>query len=221
MIPCVLYENSDLIVCVKPHGVPSQPDPSGVPDMTAMLREHLSHGGDVFVVHRLDRAVGGVMVYAKTKPAAAALSQAVADKDSFEKIYLAVICGEMPDSDGRLEDFIYKDAKAHKAYIAKQERKGVKHASLDYITQGSAMLGEKKLSLLKIKLNTGRFHQIRVQLASRGFPICGDGKYGSREKHPHIALWSYSLSFDYKGKHLTFTQAPSPDDRFFGAFQIK
>lgn len=211
----VLYEDSDLIVCVKPAGVPSQSDPSGSTDMTALLREHLALRGeksDVFVVHRLDRAVGGVMVYAKSKRAASELSRAIAERSDFEKIYLAVVQGEPQQPCGTLEDYIYKDAKAHKAYVASGKRQGVKYASLDYTLMDTVTVGEKKFSLLKIKLGTGRFHQIRVQLASRGLSICGDGKYGSREKCPSISLWAYSLSFTYNGRSMTFNHSPEEND---------
>ena len=152
------------------------------------------------------------MVYAKSKRAASELSRAIAERSDFEKIYLAVVQGEPPQPCGTLEDHIYKDARAHKAYIASGKRQGVKYASLDYTLMDTVTVDEKKFSLLKIKLGTGRFHQIRVQLASRGLSICGDGKYGSREKCSSISLWAYSLSFVYKGRSMTFEHPPKRED---------
>ena len=187
--------------------------------MTALLREYfLSRGekGDVFVVHRLDRVVGGVTVYAKNARTASELSSS----DGFEKIYLAVVSGELSEAVGTLEDIIYKDARARKAYVVSGERQGAKRASLEYRVLAVCTVGEKKLSLLRIKLHTGRFHQIRVQLASRGHPICGDGIYGSREKCDGISLWAYSLSFSRKGKTLSFSQPPDADSPFWNFFDL-
>ena len=220
----ILYENRDFIVCVKPPSLPSQPDTTGDTDMTALIRSHLEENGErseVFVVHRLDRAVGGVMVYAKNKTACAYLSQAVSDKDRFTKEYLAVINGVPEKESGTYEDHIYKDSKLCKAFIAQKERKGVKFASLDYSVLQTIAVDEKIFSLVGIKLNTGRYHQIRVQFASRKTPICGDGKYGSREKCDSIALWSYSLSFDYKGKRLSFSKNPDTENPFWNLFNIR
>lgn len=220
----ILYEDRDLIVCVKPPLTPSQPDTTGDEDMTALIRSYLEEHGDkseIFVVHRLDRAVGGVMVYAKNKNACAYLSQAVSDKDTFKKEYLAVVCGIPEKESGTYEDHIYKDPKIHKSFIAQKERKGVKFASLDYSVMQTVAVDEKTFSLLKIRLNTGRYHQIRVQLASRKMPICGDGKYGSREKCAHLALWSYSLSFDHKGKHFSFSKSPDTAKPFWNLFNIR
>ena len=220
----ILYEDRDIIVCVKPPLTPSQPDTTGDVDMTALLRSYLDEKGersDIFVIHRLDRAVGGVMVYAKTKGACAYLSQAVSDKDRFKKEYLAVVCGTPEKERGTYEDYIYKDSKIHKSFIAEKERKGVKSASLDYLVLQTADVDKKIFSLLKIRLNTGRYHQIRIQLASRKIPICGDGKYGSREKCTPLSLWSYSLSFDYKGKHFCFSKVPDTANPFWNLFEIK
>ena len=217
----ILYENRELIVCIKPPLTPSQPDTTKDVDMTVLIRSHLEAKGDksdVFVVHRLDRAVGGVMVYAKNKSACAYLSQAVSDKDRFTKEYLAIVSGTPEKESGTYEDYIYKDSKIHKAFIAEKERKGVKFASLDYSVLQTVTVDEKSFSLVKIKLNTGRYHQIRVQFASRKMPICGDGKYGSREKCDSLALWSHSLSFDYKGKQLSFSKEPDTAKPFWNLF---
>lgn len=220
----IIFENRDLIVCIKPPAVPSQPDLSGDEDMTAILRSHLEKAGEkseIFVVHRLDRGVGGVMVYAKTKGACVSLSQAVASKDGFNKEYLAVVSGAPEADSGTYEDYIFKDARLRKAFVGGKERKGAKLASLDYSLLHTVRTGEKVYSLLKIKLNTGRYHQIRAQLSSRGMPICGDGKYGSRERGGDIALWSYYLSFDHGREHFCFCKTPDADKEFWNLFDIK
>ena len=207
----ILHRTGDFIVCVKPQGVPSQPDPSGEADMTSLLRAHLAELGensDIFVVHRLDRATGGVILYARSKAASAAFSSMVAEKDSFDKQYLAVASGIPNEKRGNMTDYLFKDSTQKKAFTVKSERRGAKLASLDYELLKTAEMGEKTFSLLRIKLHTGRFHQIRAQLASRGMPIFGDGKYGSREKAPHFALWANKIAFEYKGKKYEFSQDP-------------
>ena len=207
----ILHKNNDFIACIKPQGIPSQPDTSGCVDMTALLQEHLRQNGekdDIFVVHRLDRATGGVMVYARNKSAAAEFSRLVAEKDAFEKHYLAIVSGSPEESSGTMTDYLYKDSAQKKAFIVKNERKGSKLASLDYEVMKAIESNEKVFSLISIKLHTGRFHQIRAQLSSRGMPVYGDGKYGSREKAERFALWASKISFKYKGKNYTFEQNP-------------
>ena len=219
MSPSVLYEDRDLIACVKPHGIPSQPDPSHDTDMTALLRDHISlrgETGNVFVIHRLDRVVGGVILYAKNSRAASELSRT----DSFEKTYLAIVSGVPNDNEGTFEDFIYRDARLRKAFTVSNERRDAKRASLEYRVLAVSEKEEKKFSLLQIKLHTGRFHQIRVQLASRGYPICGDGKYGSREKCVGITLWAHSLSFEHKKKQFRFSQLPDANAPFWNLFDL-
>ena len=207
----ILYKNRDFLVCVKPQGVPSQPDPTGCEDMTSLLSAQLREGGesgDIFVVHRLDRATGGVMVYARTRAASAALSRLVAEKDGFEKHYLAAVLGAPEQAQGNMTDYLFKDGAQKKAFVVKGERKGAKLASLDYEVKSTVKTGEKTFSLLEIALHTGRFHQIRVQLASRGMPIYADGKYGSREKATYLALWAHKIAFSYCGKAYSFEKCP-------------
>lgn len=207
----VLHKSRDFIVCVKPHGIPSQPDVSGCIDMTALLREYLRENGEndeIFVVHRLDRATGGVMVYARNKSAAADFSRLVAEKDGFEKHYIAIVNGTPEEKCGTMTDYLYKDSAQKKAFVVKNERKGAKLASLDYKVIKTELKNEKIFSLVAVKLHTGRFHQIRAQFASRGMSIYGDGKYGSREKAPYFALWASKISFTYKGKKYTFEKEP-------------
>lgn len=207
----ILYKDRDFLVCVKPHGIPSQSDVTGDCDMVSLLGEQLKAAGersDIFVVHRLDRATGGLMLYARNKRASALFSRLVSEKDGFEKEYLAVVSEKPETASGSMTDYLFRDGTQRKAFVVKGERKGAKLASLDYEVIGEANDGEKLFSLLRIKLNTGRFHQIRVQLSSRGMPILGDGKYGSRERSPHIALFASRLAFVYKGKRYEFKKEP-------------
>jgi 23S rRNA pseudouridine1911/1915/1917 synthase len=178
----VLYEDAALIVCEKPAGVLSQPDVSGQgEDMLSLLRDHLGRPQDgkepyVGLVHRLDRGVGGVMVFAKRQDVAGALSTAVANR-TLIKQYLAVVHGRPSEDRGVMKDYLYKDAAKNKTFVVERQRKGVKEASLAYAalaTRRDTPAGE--CSLLQIRLHTGRTHQIRVQCASRGLPLIGDGK---------------------------------------------
>lgn len=207
----ILHKNNDFIVCVKPQGLPSQPDTTGNEDMTELLKEHLESSGensDIFVVHRLDRATGGLILYARNKKAAAVFSQLVAEKDGFSKEYITVVSGAPAESNGNMTDYLFKDSTQKKSFVVKSERKGSKLASLDYKTIKTITINDKTFSLINIKLNTGRFHQIRAQLSSRGMPIYADGKYGSREKAPNFALWANKLSFEYRGKKYEFEENP-------------
>jgi 23S rRNA pseudouridine1911/1915/1917 synthase len=207
----ILYKNKDFLVCVKPQGIPSQPDLSSDVDMTSLLSAHLKENGDhsdIFVVHRLDRATGGLILYARNKNAAARFSQLVAEKDGFKKHYIAIISGALEEKSGNMTDYLFKDSANKKAFVVKTERKGSKLASLDYEVQKEVEVDGKIYSLLQIELHTGRFHQIRAQLAHRSHPIYADGKYGSHEKAPNFALWANKLCFDYKGKSYCFEKNP-------------
>ena len=218
----ILFKNKDFTVCIKPQGIPSQPDPSGCVDMTALLSEELIKNGeksDIFVVHRLDRSTGGLIIYARNKEAAAAFSRLVAEKDSFQKEYLAVISGMPENESGNMTDYLFKDSAQKKAFVVKSERKGAKLASLDFKTLQTVSEDDKIFSLLRITLNTGRFHQIRAQLSSRGMPIYGDGKYGSREKAPNFALWASKIAFIYKGKSYEFESAPDLSQKPWSLFE--
>ena len=218
----ILYKNRDFIVCVKPQGLPSQPDTTQDEDMTSLLCAHLKESGEdnkIFVVHRLDRATGGLILYARNKNSAAEFSRLVSEKDGFEKRYIAIVSGALNEKSGNFTDYLFKDSAQKKAFVVKNERKGSKLASLDYIVKSTVTVAEKSFSLLEIKLNTGRFHQIRAQLSSRGMPIYADGKYGSREKAPHFALWASELAFTYKGKKYTFNKEPDFNNMPWNLFQ--
>lgn len=194
----ILYLDRDMAVCVKPLGTSSEDGPGSMP---SLLREAL--GGEVFPVHRLDLNVGGVMVYARNRTAAAFLSQAVAQRQ-LQKEYLA-LCHGTPEEKGIWEDLLWKDSRKNKVYVVTRQRQGVKQASLEYEILGR----DRDCSLVRILLHTGRSHQIRVQFASRGFPLLGDGKYGARDKVPAPALWSYRLTIPRKtGSALTLSALP-------------
>ena len=210
----IIYKDKDFIVCVKPQGIPSQSDTTGDEDMVSLLKTSLKECGentDIFVVHRLDRATGGLILYARNQASAAVFSRLVAEKDAFGKEYLALVLGVPNESSGNMTDYLFKDSTQKKAFVVKSERKGAKLASLDYEVAKTININDKTFSLLNIKLHTGRFHQIRAQLSSRGMPIYGDGKYGSREKTPCFALWANKISFTYKGKEYEFIKNPDFD----------
>ena len=168
MEPQILYKDRALAVAVKPAGVLSES-----PGMPEMLRDSL--GGSFYCVHRLDAAVGGVMVYARTGQAAAKLSDAMARK-RFTKEYLAVVQGRPEQDRAVLRDLLFHDKSVNKTYVVDRMRRGVKEAELEY----TVMCSKGELSLLRIRLHTGRSHQIRVQFASRALPLLGDARYGSR-----------------------------------------
>ena len=189
----ILYSDKDLAVCIKPIGLDSEHE---VPEaLCAAL------GGEVFPIHRLDKNVGGVMVYARSKKAAAALSKAVQD-GSLVKEYVALVHGTPPE-DGDWTDLLFKDSSKNKVFVVKKERKGVKKARLEF-----RRLTEGESSLVRIRLHTGRSHQIRVQFASRGFPLLGDHKYGARDEHTAPMLFSCCLTFPLNGKVHRFEALP-------------
>lgn len=189
----ILYSDRDFAVTVKPVGMDSEHAvPQAIIDAL---------GGECYPIHRLDLNVGGVMVYARTKAAAAALSKAV-QEGTFVKEYRAMVHGTPPES-GVLEDFLFKDSRKNKVFVVKKERKGVKKASLEF-----TRLTSGETSLVHIRLHTGRSHQIRVQFASRGFPLVGDHKYGSRDGATVPMLFSCRLSFPWKGETKVFEAFP-------------
>ena len=189
----IIYSDRDLAVIVKPVGMDSE---HAVP---AAILENLS--GEIFPIHRLDLNVGGVMVYARTKKAAAQLSKLV-QGGRLVKEYRCLVHGTPPDS-GVLEDYLFKDSRKNKVFVVKKERKGVKKASLEFIR-----LTDSDPSLLHIRLHTGRSHQIRVQFASRGFPLVGDHKYGSRDEAKEPKLFSCRIFFPWKGENRVFEAFP-------------
>ncbi len=189
-----LFFNDDLTVIVKPVGLDSEHQ---VPEEIKKVL-----GGEVYTLHRLDKNVGGVMVYARNKKTAALFSKAIAD-GLMVKEYLAMVHGT-PEEHGVLEDFLFKDSGKNKVFVVKKQRAGVKKAKLEY-----TRLTEGDKSLVHVRLYTGRSHQIRVQFASRGYPLVGDRKYGSKSEEKAPLLFSYKITFPYKGESKTFEAKPS------------
>ncbi len=190
----ILYSNRELAVCIKPVGLDAEQQ---VPEA---LKAAL--GGEVFPVHRLDKNVGGVMVYARTKQAAARLSEAV-QEGTMVKEYLAMVHGQ-PPAQGDWEDLLFKDSRKNKVFVVNRQRAGVKSARLEY-----KCLSAGEQSLVRIRLHTGRSHQIRVQFSSRGFPLVGDHKYGSRDAATAPMLFSCCIRFPWGGKVMQFEAYPA------------
>ncbi len=189
----LLEVNRDFVVCIKPVGLDSEQE------LPNALREQV--GGEIFTLHRLDKNVGGVMVYARNKQAAASLSKVIANGEMVKE-YLAMVHGA-PPAEGDWEDLLFKDSRKNKVFVVKRQRAGVKAARLSY---RCLQTGEQ--SLVRIRLYTGRSHQIRVQFASRGFPLVGDHKYGSRDEAAAPMLFSCCVTFPYKGQTQRFESYP-------------
>lgn len=201
----ILYADKRILVAIKPAGVLSTDEPGGMP---SLLRQHL---GDekacVRTVHRLDAAVSGVMVFARSVKAASLLSEQMRSRQ-FEKEYLAVVHGCPPPA-GELCNLLGRDKQRRITYVADTPGADVRQAKLGY--QVLASCGG--FSLVKVRLYTGRTHQIRVQFASRGWPLTGDRKYGVEDGFDNIALWSHRIGFIHpeSGEVVSFT-APMPQD---------
>lgn len=189
----ILFSDPDILVCIKPVGLDSEHE---LPDA---LREML--GGEIFTIHRLDKNVGGVMVFARNKSAAAALSRAVQNGEMIKE-YVALVHGTPPES-GDWEDLLFKDSSRNKVFVVRKARRGVKQARLEF-----QCLRADDPSLVRIRLHTGRSHQIRVQFASRGFPLVGDRKYGGKDNAPAPMLFSCKLTFPHRGNILEFEKLP-------------
>ena len=202
----ILYEDPYLVLCVKPVGVLSEDSPSGA-CMPGLLREHyraLGQNDYIATVHRLDRIVGGVMLFSRRREVTGKLTAAVAEH-RVTKEYLAVLRGHPAEASATLTDLLFRDASKNKSYVVKRMRKGVREASLDYTTLGCA----EELTLVQVRLHTGRTHQIRVQFSSRGLPLLGDIRYGSKAPCT-TALWSYRMAFAHPvtGKPVDVTCPP-------------
>ena len=201
----LLYTDNRIVVCLKPAGVLSTDEPGGMPEL---LRRALGEDetGCVRVVHRLDRPVGGVMVYARSRMADSILSRQV-QAHTFEKDYLAVLEG-IPDApEGVLTDLLARDAAKKQTFVTHTPGPDARPARLSY----RVLAARDGCALVRIRLETGRTHQIRAQFSSRGLPLCGDRKYGARTGCP-LGLWSYQIAFSHPqtNKRLVFTHDP-PD----------
>ena len=210
----VIYEDNHIIVVEKPVNIPSQGDKTGDVDMLTIIKEYLKEKynkpGNVYLglIHRLDRPVGGVMVFAKTSKAAARLSEQVRDK-VFKKKYLVIVNGKFDKETGVLSDYLLKNERKNMSRVVPEGTKNSKYAELDY--EVLKYDEELNLSVLRINLHTGRHHQIRVQLSSRNHSIYGDQKYGGRGHGKQICLWAYELTINHPitKEEMTFKSIPN------------
>ena len=189
----ILACNPDFVVCIKPVGLDAEQQ------VPALLQEQL--GGTLYTLHRLDKNVGGVMVYARNKQAAASLSGTIV-QGQMVKEYVALVHGT-PPPEGDWEDLLFKDSRKNKVFVVKRQRAGVKAARLAYRREKAG-----EMSRVRIRLYTGRSHQIRVQFSSRGYPLVGDHKYGSRDAATEPMLYSCCITFPYKGQVQRFESFP-------------
>ncbi len=199
--PEIVYMDESVIVCIKPAGVLSTDEPGGMPEL---LRCRLGDpAAELRTVHRLDRAVSGLMVLARSRAAASALARQIRE-GGFEKEYLAVVHGT-PPARGLLRDLMLRDRARKMSFVVSEPGKGVQEAVLDYEVCGRG----PEMSLVRIRLRTGRTHQIRVQFASRGFPLFGERKYCPDPDSCALALWSHALCFDHPaaGGRMCFEKA--------------
>jgi len=195
----ILYSDKNIAVIIKPVGLDSETE------TPAAIKQTL--GGEIFPIHRLDKNVGGVMIYARTKAAAASLSKAV-QEGLMIKEYVALVHG-MPPENGDWKDLLFKDSRKNKVFVVNRERKGVKKARLEFKRLSTvASLSTDETSLVHVRLHTGRSHQIRVQFASRGFPLVGDHKYGSRDEAIAPKLFSCRITFPYRGTTAVYEALP-------------
>ena len=209
----VIYEDNHIIVVEKPAGVPTQADISGDTDMYTLVGEYIKEKynkpGNVFVgiVHRLDRPVGGIMVFARTSKGASRLSEQIRNR-SFKKTYKAIVHGLLKNKKGTLKNYLLKDEGKNKSFVVSEGTKNAKLAVLDY-----EVISENKAdntSIVEVELHTGRHHQIRLQFANIGHPLVGGSKYGKDKGLSNVALWSYKLKFKHptKDEEMEFTLEP-------------
>lgn len=205
----IVSKTKDYVIIYKPAGIPSQSDPTGDKDAMTLCSEMLcqmGESGELFLIHRLDRVVGGLIVFARNKKSAATLSALVAEHN-ITKEYFAVVDGRAEG--GVMRDYLYKDATLGKAFVTDRKRAGVKEAELEYTALDTINVDNREVSLVKVRLKTGRFHQIRAQFSSRKMPLIGDKKYGSRDFKAKLpSLFATRLSFDFNCKTVSEYRLP-------------
>ena len=217
----IVYKTPDFIIAYKPSGIPSQSDRSGDPDILTELSKALLELGEhseLYLIHRLDRVVGGILVFARNKKSAAILSSLVQDGELCKEYY-AVVDGIAPGGD--MVDYLLKDATISKAVVVGDNKIGAKKAHLEYQTLATADYRGKPLSLVKIKLHTGRFHQIRAQFSSRNMPLFADKKYGSKHRGNAPALFAYHIAFDKDGLACDISVLPNRDELPWSLFDME
>ena len=197
----------------------SQPDTTGTQDAITLASEYLGEQGEssaLYPVHRLDLVVGGLLVIARTKRAAAALSEAVSG-EGIGKEYLALTEGKCPE--GTLINYLSKDKRQNKALVCSPDKMDAKYSELDAERLALKAMDEQTLSLVALRLKTGRFHQIRAQLSEAGAPVVGDRKYGSKLPLPgSIALFAYRISFTLFGERISVSKLPDISQRPWSLF---
>ena len=204
-MPKILYEDPHLLLIEKPVGIPSQEA-----DGDCLPHRLIDRGYPVKIVHRLDKPTGGVMVYARTDKAAAKLSALVGQHDQFQKEYLAVVQGVPAAMEGTYADLLYHDVRKNKSYVVDRQRKGVREAKLDFVVLETVTTEEGAFSLVRVRLHTGRTHQIRVQFASRKMPLYGDSRYGG-VKRASLGLWSHRLTLPHPITSESLTAVSNPN----------
>lgn len=220
----VIFEDNQILVAVKPQNIPTQEDSSKDEDFLTQLKNYLvkkyNKPGKAYLglVHRLDRPTGGVMVFAKTSKSASRLSEQI-KTDEFEKTYFVVVNGTPRLKQTRLTNYLKKDEKNNKVYVCTQLEEGAKLAVLDY----QVLESKNNLSLVKVELQTGRSHQIRVQMASIGCPVVNDTKYGDVKARGNLALWATILKFNHPvtKNRLTFKVIPPADQTPWNNFNVE
>jgi len=223
----VLYEDNHLIVVKKPPNVLTQSNESSDKNMLDLVKQYVKEKynkpGDVYIgmIHRLDRPVGGVLVFARTSKAASRLSKQVQNR-SVEKTYYCIVEGNVKDKKGKIIDYMIKDRNANMSSIVNENTQGAKKAILNYEKCSIAKSGNHIYTLLKIKLETGRPHQIRLQLSNMGYPIWGDSKYGRVKDRSTkaLALWSYRMKINHptKKEDIVFETLPDLEVRPWSLF---
>lgn len=214
----ILYEDEYMIAAVKPQGMPSQADKTGDPDLLSELEAYIGH--PLGLLHRLDRPVGGVMLFAKDKKAEAVLAKDL-QENRLNKFYLTVLCGRLPEKQGTLKDYLLKNARTNLSEVVSKDRKGAKKAVLHYTRVSETETEDGWLSLVEIRLETGRHHQIRVQTSHAGFPIWGDKKYHRifpKKGRTEIALWSYRLEGIHPKTGRPFAFVAKPEKEPYSMF---
>ncbi len=213
MIP-VLYEDKSLVVCVKPVGVLSAPEAGKRRNMPDLLKKQ-TRAYRIDIIHRLDQPVGGVMVYSKSSKATPSLYKQMAGH-RIVKEYLAVVCGVPTAPEGRWEDWLLKDSARCKSRVVAPETRGAKDAALSYRVLATVRQNGVPLTLVKVRLHTGRTHQIRVQFSSRRLPLLGDEKYGgmAADKLNGLGLWSYHLAFRHPLTGAAVDECCPPPDSY-------
>lgn len=198
----ILYEDKHICICEKLPGMLSEDSQNGS-GLPSLLKDQLKC--EIFTLHRLDKPVGGAIVYAKTKAAAAAFSKLIS-VNAIKKQYITVVEGVPEEKEAELTDLLFRDKQKNKTFTVKRMRKGVKEAKLTY----SVLDTKENHTLVLVTLITGRTHQIRCQFASRKMPVSGDGKYGSKDNRCETALWSHRITFThpFTGENISVTSEP-------------